>query len=105
MEPKEMLREYQKSRDALKYGRIDPLSYKLAKAENTLNKIGRTLLRLQTAVIRGDRAVCAKVIGGTFLFAVANFVLPIWSILVFLLRTLYLIILVRITFIVPINRK
>lgn len=122
--PKRMVIEYRMARDILKYGRgalllaqklfseqlltlfaVDPLSYKIVNFELRLSRIGRALLRWEVALQRGDRRESMILLGGLSTLIVAIIALPMYQILCFVLRTVYLFLLVRVTLIVPINRR
>ncbi len=96
MDPRTMLRGYQVARDALKYGRVDPLSYKLVEWELRLQRIGRWLLRLEVALQRGERDVSVKIVGGMAVFVLAVLLLPLYAIITLVLRYMFVFVLVQV---------
>jgi hypothetical protein len=93
------------ARDALKYGRVDPLAYKLVAWELRLQKLGQKLLRLQTALQRGDRSTCLAVVGGLVLYVVLYHFFPLWDMFMTAARTAFLLIITHVTIVVPIGRR
>lgn len=105
MEPKAMLNSYQEARKALYYGRVDPLSYKVLSTESKLRRAGESLLVLENALLRGEKRTCTRIFGGLIGLAFSVKFLPVFAILTVCLRTVFVVLLLHISILVPIRRR